>query len=58
MASSEENELRLVQNAQFKVLAVSNKEDKFEQILGVYLCPLLLKAGSPHASVRMEVGLP
>lgn len=55
MTSTEENELRLVQNAQFKILGVANNEKKFEDILKIYLCPLMLKAGSQNASVRMEV---
>ncbi|KAH7369421.1 proteasome stabiliser-domain-containing protein [Plectosphaerella cucumerina] len=56
MASSEENELRLIQNAQFKILGVSNNEKKFEDILKIYLCPLMLKAGSQSASVIKFAG--
>ncbi|KAF6807407.1 proteasome component ecm29 [Colletotrichum sojae] len=53
--SPEAREKRLVGTVQIRILEASNKEDKLNEILKKYLCPLLLKATSEHASVRNEV---
>jgi len=55
--STEERELDLVEKVDFRILNVANNEKKFQEVLGRYLAPLLLKASSPHASVRHKVGL-
>lgn len=54
-ASTEQRELQLVQNVEFKILGVANKEDKLHQLLQRYLAPVILKASSEHASVRVRV---
>lgn len=54
--STEERELLLVDKVDFKILGVSNKEQKLHDLLQVYLPPLILKAGSDYASVRNKVG--
>lgn len=53
--SPEAREKRLVGTVQIRILEASNKEDKLNDILKKYLCALLLKATSDHASVRNEV---
>ena len=53
--SAEQRELQLVDTVEFKILGVANKEDKLKDLLQRYLAPLLLKAGSEHASVREKV---
>ncbi|KAM4054385.1 proteasome stabiliser domain-containing protein [Hirsutella rhossiliensis] len=53
--SSEQRELQLVENVEFKILAVANKEDKLQHLLQLYLTPLILKAASSHGSVRERV---
>jgi len=53
--SSEERELDLVDKVDFRILNVANNEVKLQDMLGKYLAPLLLKAGSEHASVRSKV---
>ncbi|KLU84464.1 hypothetical protein MAPG_03506 [Magnaporthiopsis poae ATCC 64411] len=53
--SSEAKELELVDRVDFKILAVANNEQKLQALLKIYLAPLLLKAGSEHASVRKKV---
>jgi hypothetical protein len=55
--STEERELNLVEKVDFRILSVSNNEEKLQQLLTTYLPPLLLKAGSEHASVRNKVDL-
>ncbi len=54
-ASSEQRELELVDKVDFRILNVANNEAKLQDLLGRYLAPLLLKAGSEHASVRLKV---
>ena len=51
----EQKELRLVDNVEFKILGVANREDKLQWLLQRYLAPLLLKAGSEHLAVRNKV---
>ncbi|KAH7312497.1 proteasome stabiliser-domain-containing protein [Stachybotrys elegans] len=53
--STEQRELQLVDTVDFRILGVANKEDKLQELLQKYLAPLLLKAGSEHASVRGKV---
>jgi len=53
--STEQRELDLVDKVDFRILEVANNEEKLEQLLSRYLAPLMLKAGSPHASVRAKV---
>ncbi|KAK0624818.1 proteasome stabiliser-domain-containing protein [Bombardia bombarda] len=53
--STEQRELDLVEKVDFRILGVSNNEEKLQQLLKVYLPPLLLKAGSEYASVRNKV---
>ncbi|GAB1310705.1 proteasome component M29 [Madurella fahalii] len=48
-------ELELIENAEWRILSASSDEDKLQRLLKVYLAPLLLKAGSEHASVRNKV---
>ncbi|KAI9158123.1 Proteasome component ECM29 [Paramyrothecium foliicola] len=54
-ASTEQRELQLVDNVEFKILAVANNEEKLQQLLQKFLAPLTLKAASDHASVRAKV---
>lgn len=54
-ASTEQKELDLVEKVDFKILHVANDETKLNQLLKVYLPPLLLKGGSEHESVRNKV---
>jgi proteasome component ECM29 len=51
----EKRELGLVEAVDFKIISASNNETKLNELLGTYLAPLLLKAGSPHVSVRNKV---
>ena len=53
--ATEQRELDLVEKVDFRILGVSNNEEKLSQLLKLYLPPLLLKAGSEHASVRTKV---
>lgn len=53
--STEQKELELVDKVDFRILGVSNNEEKLQALLKVYLAPLLLKLGSEHASVRNKV---
>ncbi|KAL0938463.1 proteasome component ecm29 [Colletotrichum truncatum] len=53
--SPEAREKRLVGTVQIRILEASNKEEKLNELLKKYLCALLLKATSEHASVRNEV---
>lgn len=55
---TEQRELDLVEKVDFRILGVSNNEEKLQQLLKTYLPPLLLKAGSEHASVRNKVCCP
>lgn len=55
--STEKKELELVDRVDFKILAVANNEQKLQALLKIYLAPLLLKAGSEHASVRNKVSV-
>jgi proteasome component ECM29 len=54
-ASTEQRELQLVDNVEFKILAVANNEEKLQQLLQRFLAPVILKAGSEHAAVRIKV---
>ncbi|KAM7202732.1 hypothetical protein V8F33_002658, partial [Rhypophila sp. PSN 637] len=53
--STEQRELNLVEKVDFKILSVANNEQKLQDLLKVYLAPLLLKLASEHASVRNKV---
>lgn len=53
--STEQRELDLIEKVDFRILNVANNEAKLQDLLGKYLAPLLLKAGSEHASVRGKV---
>jgi hypothetical protein len=50
----ETKELRLVNNVEMKI-ALADTDAKLQKLLNLYLPPLLLKLGSPHASVRNKV---
>ncbi|KAK3393371.1 ARM repeat-containing protein [Podospora didyma] len=52
---SESRELELVEKLDFRIVLVANDEVKLQNILKTFLPPLLLKLGSPHASVRGKV---
>ena len=52
---TEERELALVEKVDFRILGVANDEEKLQQLLKVYLAPLILKTASPHAAVRIKV---
>lgn len=56
--SPEQRELQLVDTVEFRILAVANVEDKLRDLLGRYLAPVILKADSSHASVRVKVRFP
>jgi proteasome component ECM29 len=53
--STEQRELDLIEKVDFRILGVANNEEKLQALLKTYLPPLLLKAGSEHASVRTKV---
>lgn len=48
-------ELDLIEKVEWRILSASSDESKLQGLLKVYLPPLLLKAGSEHASVRNKV---
>ena len=48
-------ELELIENVEWRILSASSDEGKLQQLLKVYLAPLLVKAGSENASVRNKV---
>ncbi|KAK3300699.1 proteasome stabiliser-domain-containing protein [Chaetomium fimeti] len=48
-------ELDLIEKVEWRILSASSDETKLQGLLKVYLPPLLLKAGSEHASVRNKV---
>jgi proteasome component ECM29 len=52
----ENRELSLIDKVVFRILSDPNNEAKLTTLLDKYLAPLLLKAESPHASVRQKVG--
>jgi proteasome component ECM29 len=52
--TDEAKELRLVNNVELKI-ALADTDPKLQRLLNLYLPPLLLKLGSPHASVRNKV---
>jgi proteasome component ECM29 len=54
----EQRELQLIDSVEFKILAVANVEDKLRDLLSRYLAPIILKADSSHASVRVKVRVP
>ncbi|WYZ42440.1 hypothetical protein EsH8_VI_000139 [Colletotrichum jinshuiense] len=53
--SPEAREKRLVGTVQIRILEAANNEEKLNDLLKKYICALLLKATSEHASVRNEV---
>ena len=54
-ASTEERELRLVDNVELRILNVATDEKKLQPLLDKYLAPLLLKVTSEHVAVRAKV---
>ena len=52
----ESREHKLIDTVIDRILAVSRNEAKLTALLDKYLTPLLLKAESPHASVREKAG--
>ncbi|KAM0255258.1 hypothetical protein ACHAQJ_005966 [Trichoderma viride] len=54
----EQRELQLIDSVEFRILAVANVEDKLSELLGRYLAPIILKADSSHATVRVKVEPP
>lgn len=52
--SSEAKELALVGKVEMRI-ALADSEKKLEDLLKVYLAPLLLKLGSEHVTVRNKV---
>ncbi|KAJ2904738.1 uncharacterized protein MKZ38_007356 [Zalerion maritima] len=53
-APSEERELQLIEKLEFRIILHSNDENKLQDTLDRYLKALLLKAESPHESVRTK----
>jgi proteasome component ECM29 len=53
--STEERELRLVEQVDFQIIKAANNEQKLNELLNKYLYGLLEKAGSQHQSVRNKV---
>ncbi|KAK4167129.1 proteasome component ECM29 [Cladorrhinum sp. PSN259] len=51
----EKRDIELIQKVEWRILNVSGNEAQLQQVLGSYLAPLLLKAGSPHVNVRNKV---
>jgi len=49
-----EKEIELLENVELRI-ALANKNEQFEKCLNVFLCPVLLKLGSPHDNVRQKV---
>lgn len=56
-ATTEQRELQLVDSVEFRILAVANEEAKLHDLLQRYLAPVILKADSSHAAVRIKVSL-
>lgn len=54
-SAEEKKEIELVKKVEWRILSASGDDDKLQRFLGVYLAPLLLKAGSPYANVRTKV---
>jgi hypothetical protein len=50
----EAKELRLVNNVELKI-ALADTDAQLQRLLNLYLTPLLMKLGSPHAAVRNKV---
>lgn len=55
MASTEQRELDLIDKINLRILTVANDGPKLKALLKTYLAPIILKAGSEHASVRQKV---
>lgn len=55
--SPEAKELALVGKVEMRI-ALADSEKKLEDLLKLYLAPLLLKLGSEHVAVRNKVGFP
>jgi hypothetical protein len=54
--SAEAKELALVGKVEMRI-ALASSEKKLEDLLKMYLAPLLLKLGSDHVAVRNKVGI-
>jgi proteasome component ECM29 len=52
----EAKELALVGKVEMRI-ALASSEKKLEDLLKIYLAPLLLKLGSEYVAVRNKVGL-
>lgn len=52
--SPEAKELALIGKVEMRI-ALADSEKKLEELLKVYLAPLLLKLGSEHVAVRNKV---
>lgn len=48
-------ELDLIEKVEWRILSTSSDEEKLQELLKIYLAPLLLKAGSEHVAVRNKV---
>ena len=53
--STEQNEIRLVDAVEYKIINAANDEAKLQEVLNTFLTPLLLKMNSEHAAVRAKV---
>jgi len=49
-----EKEIELLENVELRIALASNNE-QFEKCINVFLCPVLLKLGSPHNNVKEKV---
>jgi len=49
-----EKEIELLENVELRI-ALAKTNEQFEKCLNVFLCPVLLKLGSPHDNVRQKV---
>ncbi|PSR77527.1 proteasome stabiliser-domain-containing protein [Coniella lustricola] len=56
-STTEQRELELVDKVNLRILNVANNGPKLSALLKTFLAPILLKAGSEHASVRQKVVL-
>jgi proteasome component ECM29 len=54
--TAEAKELALVGKVEMRI-ALASSEKKLEDLLKMYLAPLLLKLGSEHVAVRNKVGI-
>lgn len=50
----EEQELSLLNKAEFRI-ALAEDDSQLEKCINIYLCPIILKLGSPYSEVRKKV---